>query len=520
MVATRCQVRGHDGEADDGCAGGGARDGARGLGAAGASAHTPAHAPGHGGPGGHGERASSFQRLATYPVYLNRPDGEPAETETVAEISAVTTDGRTLLSTDGVGKRIHLVDISDPRRPRGLGVLPLTREGDAEDEPTSVAVVGGYALVVVNTSPSYTAPSGRLDVVRISDRTTVRSVPLAGQPDSIAVAPSGRYAAIAIENERDEDATPPGGEEGDLPQAPAGLVQVLDLAGTRPASWGLRSVPLTDADGSALPALAGLTEPTDPEPEYITINRRDQARGDVAGERRGRAGRPAHRPGDDGVQRWVGGPDRRRHRGRRRHRPDRQPAAAAARARRHRLGRRPLRRHRERGRLARRHPRLERLRHPHRHGRVGRGQHLRAGSRSATDCTTTRAPTTRVPSRRTSWSRPSAAAAWRSSAPSAATSWRSTTSPTRGTRASGACCPRPTAPRASWRSRRAGCWSPPARSTTPPRGCGPASGSTRCAAARRTCPRSAAPTCTARPSAGVRSVRSAPCPARGTGWCP
>ncbi|GAB3692177.1 esterase-like activity of phytase family protein [Angustibacter aerolatus] len=247
-----------------------------GLGAAGASAHTPAHAPGHGGPGGHGERASSFQRLATYPVYLNRPDGEPAETETVAEISAVTTDGRTLLSTDGVGKRIHLVDISDPRRPRGLGVLPLTREGDAEDEPTSVAVVGGYALVVVNTSPSYTAPSGRLDVVRISDRTTVRSVPLAGQPDSIAVAPSGRYAAIAIENERDEDATPPGGEEGDLPQAPAGLVQVLDLAGTRPASWGLRSVPLTDADGSALPALAGLTEPTDPEPEYITINRRDQ----------------------------------------------------------------------------------------------------------------------------------------------------------------------------------------------------------------------------------------------------
>lgn len=70
---------------------------------------------------------------------------------------------------------------------------------------------------------------------------------------------------------------PPGGEAGDLPQLPAGFVQVLDLPGRDPAGWGLRAVPLTAADGSALPALADLTEPTDPEPEFVSVNSRGLA---------------------------------------------------------------------------------------------------------------------------------------------------------------------------------------------------------------------------------------------------
>ncbi|MCZ9341696.1 alkaline phosphatase, partial [Streptomyces sp. TRM76130] len=40
----------------------------------------------------------------------------------------------------------------------------------------------------------------------------------------------------------------------------------------------LREVALTDADGSALPALAaaGIAAPTDPEPEYVSVNSRGQ----------------------------------------------------------------------------------------------------------------------------------------------------------------------------------------------------------------------------------------------------
>ncbi|MFD6426223.1 esterase-like activity of phytase family protein [Streptomyces sp. NPDC060198] len=220
----------------------------------------------------------AFQRAATYPVFQNRPAGEDPATATVAEISATSEDGRTLVHTDALARRIGFLDISDPNKPRGLGTLSLAALGDAEDEPTSVAVVGPYVLVVVNTSASFTQPSGRLDVISLRDRHRVTSFDLGGQPDSIAITEDGRYAAVAIENERDEEATPPGGEEGDLPQAPAGFVQIVDLKGGSPQRWRTRAVPFTRLDGSALPVLAaaGIAEPTDPEPEYVSVNGRDQ----------------------------------------------------------------------------------------------------------------------------------------------------------------------------------------------------------------------------------------------------
>ncbi|MGW0608193.1 esterase-like activity of phytase family protein [Streptomyces sp. NPDC002640] len=229
------------------------------------------HAKAHGG-------GLAFHRTATYPVFQNRPAGEDPAAPTVAEISAVSDDGRTLVHTDALARRIGFLDISKPDAPRGLGTLSLSELGDAEDEPTSVTVVGDHVLVVVNTSADHTRPSGRLDVVSLKTRTRVASYDLGGQPDSIAVSKDRRYAAIAIENERDEEATPSGGEEGDLPQAPGGFVRIVDLKGGDPARWALRTVPLTAPDGSALPLLAkaGIAAPQDPEPEYVTVNRRGQ----------------------------------------------------------------------------------------------------------------------------------------------------------------------------------------------------------------------------------------------------
>ncbi|GAB3765642.1 esterase-like activity of phytase family protein [Microlunatus parietis] len=200
----------------------------------------------------------SFQRTATYPVYLNN-GGDPAA-ETVAEISAVSEDGNTLIYTDAAARQIGFLDITDPHAPKGLGTLSLTELGDAEDEPTSVAVVGEYVLVVINTSASFTEPSGRLDVIKIADRSRVRSIELPGQPDSIAIAPDGSTAAIAIENERDEDAG-----DGGLPQQPAGLISFLRLAPTGPARWSLRTVEFADQ----LAGVPGIDTPEDPEPEYV-----------------------------------------------------------------------------------------------------------------------------------------------------------------------------------------------------------------------------------------------------------
>jgi len=208
-----------------------------------------------------------FDRVATYPVFQNLPTGVASTSETVAEISAVTADGGTMIYTDAAGKRIGFLDVSDPAAPRGTGSLDLTELGDADDEPTSVAVVGDHVLVVVDTSASFTNPSGRLDVIRISDRTRVRSIQLGGQPDSIAVSKDLKYAAIAMENQRDEDFTPSGGAEGDLPQAPAGFVQVVEMPSpSTPAGWTVAPVALPAS------ALTGLTAPGDAEPEYVDIN--------------------------------------------------------------------------------------------------------------------------------------------------------------------------------------------------------------------------------------------------------
>lgn len=198
-----------------------------------------------------------FNRIATFPVYLNTdPTNSNPDIETVAEIVDVSKDGNTLIYTDGTDGKLGFVDIKKPAQPRALGAI------DVSGEPTSVAVIGDYALVAVNTSPSYVAPSGHLHVIDVSTQTIIATHTLAGQPDSVAISPDGRYAAVVIENERDEDLG-----DGEPPQAPSGLLQIVDLVG-EPGDWILRSVSL---DG-----VADLF-PEDAEPEYVDINSKNIA---------------------------------------------------------------------------------------------------------------------------------------------------------------------------------------------------------------------------------------------------
>lgn len=189
-----------------------------------------------------------FQRLATFPAYLN----SSADDTAAAEISTVTEDGRTVVYTDSPGKRLGFVDITDAGRPKPAGTLAL------DGEPTSVAHLGHLLLAGVNTRTSFVDPSGKLVVIDDRTRKVVREIDLGGQPDSVAVAPSGRYIAVAIENERDEDV-----DDGAVPQLPAGYLSVVD---TR--TWKASKVDLT---GLATVA------PTDPEPEYVSVNSRDEA---------------------------------------------------------------------------------------------------------------------------------------------------------------------------------------------------------------------------------------------------
>lgn len=197
-----------------------------------------------------GERADgrSFHRLATLPAYANTSRDQ----QSVAEISTVTADGTTVVYTDAASRGIGFVDITDPEQPTPDGFV------DVPGEPTSVYATQDRLLVVVDTSQSFTDPSGVVIVLDPRTREELGRLDLGGQPDSIDVTKGGERAFIAMENQRDEEAG-----DGGLPQEPAGDLAMIDL--TRDvADLGVEHIDLT--------GLAGIDTPQDPEPEYVKVS--------------------------------------------------------------------------------------------------------------------------------------------------------------------------------------------------------------------------------------------------------
>lgn len=201
-------------------------------------------------PRGVEDDQESFAHVGTFDV---RDNGT-----TVAEIVNATKDGRTLVYTDSATGKVGFVDIRNPKLPVAAGTITLG------GEPTSVGITDQYALVSVDTSNNnFVTPTGTLFVIDLRTRATVRTIDLGGQPDAVDISPDGRYATVVIENQRNE------GINGALiPQLPAGTVVVVDIKG-RPSTWTTKLVDLTN--------LPGMYAPTDPEPEYIDINSRNQA---------------------------------------------------------------------------------------------------------------------------------------------------------------------------------------------------------------------------------------------------
>ncbi|WOI57927.1 esterase-like activity of phytase family protein [Palleronia sp. LCG004] len=191
----------------------------------------------------------NFNRIASFRVADNLPDSE----NTSAEIIDVTEDGMTLVYTDSPGGSIGFIDITEPANPSAAGVFM------PEGEPTSVAVIGGHALAGVNTSESYTDPSGYLVEIDVASREEIGRCELPGQPDSVGIAPDGSFLAVAIENERDEDLG-----DGRVGQLPAGSVFMVDLDDDG----------LIECDTARVADVTGLADiaPEDPEPEFVSIN--------------------------------------------------------------------------------------------------------------------------------------------------------------------------------------------------------------------------------------------------------
>jgi hypothetical protein len=193
-----------------------------------------------------------FNRIATFATPLNMAAGEDTARETSAEIISASPDGMTLIYTDSPLGVVGLIDITDPAAPKPLGNI------DVGGEPTTAQIIGTAAFVGVNTSESFTAPSGNVTTVDLATRAITATCDIGGQPDSVAKAPDGSFIAVAVENERDEDLN-----DGALPQMPAGYVVKLPVANGALDCAAMQKIELT-----GLAAVGG----DDPEPEFLDIN--------------------------------------------------------------------------------------------------------------------------------------------------------------------------------------------------------------------------------------------------------
>ena len=138
----------------------------------------------------------NFNRISSFNVSDNIPKGLKSTTKTSSEVVTASDDGKTLMYTDSDLGVVGLVDISDPAKPKALGIVEL------EAEPTGIAALGNNIYIGSNTSESYTNPSGALVQINLDKRRAVKECDLGGQPDSVFVSPDGSFLAVAIENER------------------------------------------------------------------------------------------------------------------------------------------------------------------------------------------------------------------------------------------------------------------------------------------------------------------------------
>lgn len=195
---------------------------------------------------------TTFNRIGSFATPDNAAEGADRTKASSAEIISASEDGNTLVYSDSPLGVLGFLDITDPAAPKGLGTVEM------DGEPTTAVIIGNRVYAGVDTSESFTQPSGALRVLDLASHDILTSCDLGGQPDAVVKARDGSFLAVAIENQRDEDH-----DDGILPQMPAGYVVKLPVSGDELDCGAQQRIDLT-----------GLAEiaPEDPEPEYLDVN--------------------------------------------------------------------------------------------------------------------------------------------------------------------------------------------------------------------------------------------------------
>jgi hypothetical protein len=178
------------------------------------------------------ERPAEFVPLSTYKI----PEGN-------AEIIAATSDGHTLVFSNSIRQSIGILDISNPKRLRQVASVPIP------GEPTSVAVHDRWAAVSIrldqpkkNAAPPKFSPGQVwiLDLKQPTKPQVIGKIDIGWHPDCLNISEwQGRiFIVVAIENEPlilDKKGRVTGKEAPGHPRdvSPAGFVDVLAFHSVR-----------------------------------------------------------------------------------------------------------------------------------------------------------------------------------------------------------------------------------------------------------------------------------------------
>jgi DNA-binding beta-propeller fold protein YncE len=212
-----------------------------------------------GGESGRAEtgHVAAFAAESHYAV----PNGE------VAEIVTATPDGRFLYYTNASGKKIGILDITNPAEPRALSSVST---GDAEPTSAAVSPDGRYLIAVMRNGDGLDNPvPGTLTVYRIGGDGALNrtgDLSIGTGPDSVALAAQGG-SLVAITAIEDEETDSEG--EATIGGRRPGRVDVIVLDPENPAASRLSSVEFSQ---SFLDGIGGVNFSADPQPEFVAVH--------------------------------------------------------------------------------------------------------------------------------------------------------------------------------------------------------------------------------------------------------
>lgn len=185
----------------------------------------------------------------------------------VAEIVSATPDGKYLAYTNASGKKVGVLDICDPEKPRAASFIST---GDGEPTSAAISKDGKYLLIAVrNGDDVEKAVSGTLSVYDITTPdapSRMGDITIGVGPDSIAVTErDGKLVAVvAIEDEESDkegDATLGGKRPGRVDVV---IVDISDVSKSRVSSVGFPD--------DMLKTVEGVNFIADPQPEFVAIS--------------------------------------------------------------------------------------------------------------------------------------------------------------------------------------------------------------------------------------------------------